>query len=154
MPARTSALLRPVTASGENVSKMSNQTITTMKKSLHLVLFFALATGTQAALVNVALDAPAYVNGPIYGSDSVARLTDGVRNRQIHSDTMPPAAFAYWIDLGSSYAITNIKIWPRQDGCCPERFSKVRVSLHDDDGLNNIGAEVWHVDLFTDGSNP
>src|ERR1051326_7270180 len=125
-----------------------------MKKLLPLIWFFTLATCARAVLVNVALDAPAYVNGPIFGNDTVARLTDGLRNLQIHSDVAPPAGFAYWIDLGASYAITNIKIWPRQDGCCPDRFSNVRVSVHNDDGLGNIGDVVWHADLFTDGSNP
>src|SRR5947207_2278237 len=101
-----------------------------MKKFLPLVLLLALATGAQAVLVNVALDAPAYVNGPIYNSDSIARLTDGVRSPQIHADVLPPLGFAYWIDLGASYSITNIKIWPRQDGCCAGRLSNDGVSVY------------------------
>src|SRR6266536_4226941 len=126
-----------------------------MKKLLMLVLLLTLMTARlQAVLVNVALDAPAYVNGPLYNSDAIARLTDGLRNQQIHSGVTPPAGFAYWIDLGKSYTLTSIKIWPRQDGLSPERLSNVRVSVHNDDGLDNIGDEVWHADLFTDGSNP
>lgn len=123
-----------------------------MKNCLFLVLLLALAARSDAVLVNVALDAPAFVNAPLYGADTIARLTDGVRNRQIHGDVAPPTGFAYWIDLGESKVINNIKIWPRQDGCCGERFSKVRVSVHDDDP--RFGAAVWQADLFTDGSNP
>ncbi len=125
-----------------------------MKKLLMLALLLSLTARVQAVLVNVALDAPAYVNGPLLNNDTIARLTDGLRNQQIHGDVTPPAGFAYWIDLGKSYTLNNIKIWPRQDGCCPERLSNVRVSVHNDDGLDNIGDEVWHADLFTDGSNP
>jgi hypothetical protein len=124
-----------------------------MKRSL-LLSFLLLAASARAAIVNVALDAPAYLNGTLFGGDTIVRLTDGARDRQIHADASPPAGFAYWIDLGTSHAIDHIRIWPRQDGCCGDRFSKVRVSVHDDDGTGSIGAEVWHADLFADGSNP
>jgi hypothetical protein len=125
-----------------------------MKKILFLLPMLLLVAQTRAGLVNVALDAPAFSSAPVWNGDTVARLTDGQINLQIHSDVTPPTGFAYWIDLGTSRTIDNIKIWPRQDGCCAERLSNVRVSVHDDDGLDNIGAEVWHADLFTMGDNP
>ncbi len=125
-----------------------------MKRLLALVLLAFAMAQARAALVNVALDAPTYVNAPLYAADNIAKLTDGNRGIQIHGDTSIPAGFAYWLDLGTSRAITNIKIWPRQTACCPGRFSNVRVSVHDDDGLGNLGAEVWGANLFTDGSNP
>src|SRR5262245_29933989 len=124
-----------------------------MKKLLILTSLVLSAIYVQAASVNVALDAPAYGNGPLYpgGADTYARLTDGVTNVQLHADTSPPAGFAYWIDLGISRTLNEIRIIPRAN-CCPERFSNVRVSVHNDDN-NAIGAEVWHADLFTAGDN-
>jgi len=125
-----------------------------MKKLLTSALLLVLAVRVQGALVNVALDAPAYVNGALFGGDVPARLTDGLSDRQIHGDAAPPVGFAYWIDLGVPRAISEIRIWPRQDNCCGDRFRNVRVSVHNDDGLDNIGDEVWHADLYTDGTNP
>ena len=101
-----------------------------MKKSL-LLSFLLLAASARAAIVNVALDAPAYLNGTLFGGDTIVRLTDGVRDRQIHADVSPPAGLAYWIDLGTSHAIDHIRIWPRQDGLVGDRFSKVRVRYQD-----------------------
>ena len=102
-----------------------------MKKFLLLLPLFLFVTQAQAAIVNVALDAPAFANAPIWGNDLVARLTDGRRTPQIHADVTPPTGLAYWVDLGVPRAITEIKIYPRQDNCCAERFSNVRVSVHD-----------------------
>ena len=121
-----------------------------MKKFLLLLPLILFVTQAQAAIVNVALDAPAFANGPLYGNDLVARLTDGRRTPQIHADVSPPTGFAYWVDLGVPRALTEIKIYPRQDACCPDRFSNVRVSVHDDDGLDNIGPEVWRIYVVDD----
>ena len=66
-----------------------------MKKLLTLALLLTLGGPVQAVLVNVALDAPAYANGPIYGGDVVARLTDGLRNRQIQGDVMLPVVVGF-----------------------------------------------------------
>ena len=122
--------------------------------ALLLAVVPLLPLSVPAALVNVALDAPVHASGALFGGDDPARLTDGLRDRQIHADAAPPDGFAYWIDLGAARALSQIRIWPRQDGCCGERFSNVRVSVHDDDGQGNIGPETWHGDLFTNGTNP
>jgi hypothetical protein len=67
---------------------------------------------------------------------------------------MPPAAgFYYQIDLGTTVDVDHIDIWPRQDGCCPERLTNYRVSLHSDAG-GAIGPEVWRADMRTDLSTP
>src|SRR6185503_8582984 len=126
-------------------------------KKLLMFIPLVLTAYAQAASVNVALDAPAFRNGPLYGVPAdniteIAKLTDGITNAQIHADTTPPTGFAYWIDLGISRPLNEIRIFPRRN-CCPERFSNVRVSVHSDDN-DNIGAEVWHADLFTAGDNP
>jgi hypothetical protein len=115
------------------------------------------ATAASGALVNVALDAPAFVNGPIYENRLPALLVDGDRaaagTRLIHGGTGLPTGYAYWFNLGATYNISEIRIYPRQDGCCPERLANFRVSVHENSFDNTIDFEVWIADLFTDGSN-
>lgn len=114
-------------------------------------------TAVSGALVNVALDAPAYANGPLFGNNYPALLVNGdksgVGNQFVHGTTGIAPGFAYWFDLGSDYTIDQIRIYPRQDGCCPDRLSNFRVTVHEH-GLDDIGFEVWGADLYTDGSNP
>jgi hypothetical protein len=115
-------------------------------------------TVASGAVVNVALDAPVFVNGPLYVNRFPALLVDGDRsgigNLLIHGATGLPAGYAYWLNLGADYAISEIKIYPRQDGCCPERLSNFRVSVHENSFDDTIDFEVWGADLFTDGTNP
>src|SRR6266700_3405691 len=84
------------------IEAIDDAKVVPMKKLLTLSLLLTMVTHVQAVLVNVGLDAPAYANAPLYNGDTIARLTDGFRNQQIHSDVTPPLEFAYWIDLGAS----------------------------------------------------
>jgi hypothetical protein len=127
----------------------------------HLVsASFALALGwsslsaVHGASVNVALDAPAYANGTIFGSAYPALLVNGDKSAALHGATAISPGFAYWIDLRNTHAIDQIKIYPRQDGCCPDRLSNFHVSVHEDEFTDTVGFELWGGDFFTDGSNP
>src|SRR5206468_4852080 len=104
---------------------------------------------------NVAHNAKAYSNGPLWAGANwdPSLILDGDRGAAVHSDTAPSPGLAYSIDLGKSYQVSEIRIYPRQDGCCPERLKQIRVSVNNDDGSGKIGAEVWGADFFTDGSN-
>lgn len=108
----------------------------------------------RAEIVNVALDSRPAANAQIYAGWPMSTIVNGNRNDVIHGDVQLPAGFAYILDLGKPYTIHYIRIWPRQDFCCPERLSNFRVSVHEDDGTGNIGTELWGQDLFTDGTNP
>jgi hypothetical protein len=110
----------------------------------------------HGALVNVALDAPAFANGPLFGNVHPALLVNGDKsgsgNQNVHGATALPDGFAYWLDLGVSRTLDSIKIYPRQDGCCPDRLSNLQVSVHE--GETEIDLfPAWSADLFTDGSN-
>jgi hypothetical protein len=109
---------------------------------------------------NHALGRVASTNGSLWHGYSPGTLVDGNRGSVIHGDGtggptgIPPAAgFYYQIDLGTTVDVDHIDIWPRQDGCCPERLTNYRVSLHSDVG-GAIGPEVWHADMRTDLSVP
>ncbi len=129
-----------------------------MKKILAFLCFsLALAVGGAALAdnVNVALNGTAFVNGPLYvgAPFNIAQLIDGDRADVIHGDIALPLGFAYTVDLGTNYAVNEIRIYPRQDGQVPERLTNIRVSVHSDDGTGNIGTELWGTNMFTDGSN-
>ncbi len=113
-------------------------------------------TAASAATVNVALDAPAFANGPLFANVYPALLVNGdksgVGNQVMHGGVGLPTGFAYWIDLGRSYSPTQIRLYPRQDGCCAERLSNFRVSLHED--VSDLSFELWGGDFYTEGSNP
>ena len=100
--------------------------------------------------INVAPRGTAFCNRPIYGGWSMARLIDGDLGTIVHSEANPGVGLAYTINLGKNYTISQFKIYPRQDGCCPERLNRFRISIHTDDGTGTIGAEVWGEDMFID----
>lgn len=107
-----------------------------------------------AEIANVATRGTPSANAPMWGPFNIRQLNNGALGDVFHGDTAIPTGFAYTLDLGKPYVVNHLQLWPRQDGCCPERFSNLRVSLHSDDGAGNIGAELWRTDLFTDGTNP
>lgn len=111
-------------------------------------------TLAHAETVNVALDARPAANGSIYIGWPMSIIVNGITSDIIHGGVQLPAGFAYTLDLGKPRSIRSLQIWPRQDGIAPERLSNFRVSLHEDDGAGEIGAELWGQDLFTDGTNP
>jgi hypothetical protein len=123
------------------------------------VLFVLGSVVARSDIVNVARRGTGYSNRPLYGGWSMSRLIDGDLGTIVHSGANPGVGLAYSVNLGKGYKITQLKIYPRQDGCCPERLNRFRVSIHADDGTGKIGAEVWGVSLFTDpasnaGSGP
>jgi hypothetical protein len=112
----------------------------------------------EAAVVfdyNYAKGQPALNNSPLWppGNWNIAMLVDGDHGPVFHLDTAPKLGAAYWVDLGTEIAIDKIQIWPRQDGCCPERFTNLRVTVHKD-ASGALGDPVWQADIFTDGTNP
>jgi hypothetical protein len=82
-----------------------------------------------------------------------AIMVDGDINTFVHGDTGLSPGYAYYFDMGSEVTITNIEIYPRQDGCCPDRLTNFRVSIHKDNN-GQIGDQVWSADLYTDQTNP
>ena len=101
-----------------------------------------------------ALGAAAYNNQPLWGPGGwdISLIVDGNRNQVIHGGEGNTDGFAYSINMGTEVKIEEIDIWPRQDGCCPDRLSNYRVSVHNDNN-GQLGDEVWGADLHTDGSN-
>src|SRR5688572_17355501 len=113
----------------------------TLLMAVALILFGVMVS--NAATVNVAHNGTAYSNRPLYNDADINLILDGNRNGVVHANTAPEPGFAYSIDLRKSYPVAEIKIYPRQDACCPERLKQVRVSVNNDDGSGNAGAEVW-----------
>ncbi|NWG76072.1 MAG: discoidin domain-containing protein, partial [Rubrivivax sp.] len=115
-------------------------------------------TSDEATLVfdyNYARGAAAFANQATYGGWSPARLTDGdfTVGGLLHGAAGLQPGFAYTINLGLVIQLSNIVIYPRQDGIVPERLSNYRVSVHPDVN-GQPGDPVWQADLHTDGSNP
>jgi hypothetical protein len=119
-------------------------------------LFGAGQNRAATAIVNVAMDGSADANQPVYAGQSAAWLIDGSKaaGNVVHGQAALTPGFAFTIDLKKDYSVSQIKVYPRQGDCCPDRLSNFRVSLHADDGAGGMGVEVWGIDQFTDGSNP
>src|SRR3954462_3083269 len=113
------------------------------------------ASGATAT-INVAMDGIAAANQTVYAGQSPTWLVDGTKapGNVVHGQASLTPGFAFTIDLQKDYSVSDIKVYPRQDVCCPDRLSNFRVSLHADDGSGGMGAEVWGIDQFTDGLNP
>src|SRR5688572_1100355 len=127
-----------------------------MKRIVCSVVAFlavALTLTARAEIANVAGQATAYANRTLYSTWNIQRLIDGDRQGSLHLDTAIDPGAAYDLDLGKDYAVQEILIYPRQDDCCPERFRQLHVSVRTDSN-GSPGAEVWGMDLFTDGTNP
>lgn len=126
------------------------------KKLLLLLLTAASLAGFSAAraeVVNVAGEGVPAADRPLYANASIYAMIDQNRAAVFHSETDDAAGLNYTLDLGKNHSISSIKIYPRQDACCPERLSNFRVSIHTDGG-GIPGAEVWGETLYADGTNP
>jgi hypothetical protein len=123
-----------------------------MKLIITLLLALIAPPILHAEIVNVAGRGTAFSNSDLFGGASIYRLIDGNRLNTIHLDELPWPDAAYTVDLGANYAVTEIRIFPRQDGCCPERLQNFRVSVHQDNA-GMIGTEIWGANMFTDGSH-
>ncbi|MEX0585836.1 MAG: CotH kinase family protein, partial [Pirellulales bacterium] len=111
-------------------------------------------------LRNVALNKPATTNGTLYAGMFATSITDGNRFSIVHGDgpggnagVAEAVGFRYEINLGATYNLERIDVFPRQDGCCPDRLTRYRVSVHLDN-VGSAGAEVWSADMRMDGSTP
>lgn len=102
---------------------------------------------------NYAKAQPATSNRPLWGALTMSALVNGIRTDFVHGDTQIAPGYAYEVDFGADVEVTRIDLYPRQDGCCAERLTNFRVQLLASDN-GQPGAETWHADLFTDGTNP
>ena len=59
----------------------------------------------------------------------------------------------YTLDLGATFDVTTVRMWPRADTCCTDRWENLRVELLADDGGGNPGAVIATVDVGTPGGN-
>lgn len=126
--------------------------------------FLPLALGTlaltltsgplNAEVVNVSSRGTVSSSHQPWGNQDITHLTDGSTATFVHADASLTGPLAYYLDLGAEYLIQGFRIFPRQDGCCADRLSQFRVSIHGDDGAGGVGNELWGQDLFTDGTHP
>src|SRR5262245_19264293 len=128
-----------------------------MKQCVRFILFaaFLYSSSAWADVVNVAENATPANSSPFWSGAKWDNhmLIDGDRLASFHLDTTPAADANYTLDLGKDYTIQEIRIYPRQDGCCADRLAQIHLSVNKDNA-GAIGSEVWGTDLFTDGTNP
>ncbi len=109
------------------------------------------APGGQTDPNNLAVGKNVTASGPLWPGFVPTRLTDGDRGTISHP-AAPVPAFEYVIDLGEETALGRIEIYNRNDGCCPDRLTNYRVTVHDDEE-GSPGPPVWTAELRTDGTN-
>ena len=118
---------------------------------------------TEEVPINYALGAEAFTNGTLYIGSIVGtpqNLTDGSLGTIVHGDgpggttgITEDEGFFYEINLGQQIELAEINIWPRQDGCCPERLTYYEVSVHEDNN-GQSGDAVWSAVFRDDYSYP
>ena len=101
---------------------------------------------------NLALGRPVTSSSATWGGGSPLLLTDGRADTFVHGASGSATTFAYTVDLGKPVAADEISVVNRGDGCCPDRLTNYRISLHNDAG-GAIGDAVWSADVRTDNSN-
>ncbi len=100
---------------------------------------------------NLARGADVTASGPLWTGFVPTRLTDGNRSTISHP-AGPVASFEFVIDLGVDAPFDHIDVYNRNDGCCPERLTNYRVTVHaDDEGAP--GPAVWSAQIRADGTN-
>jgi hypothetical protein len=146
----------PAASRRGDVRKSRNQVYMKLTAVVLSLLLLPISIKLSAETANVAPRGTAFANAELWppGNWNISKLIDRDRSSSFHLDAVPPAGSAYTVDLGTNYAISQLKLWPRQDGCCGDRFSNLRVSLHTALANGELGPEVWGTNLFTDGSNP
>jgi hypothetical protein len=100
---------------------------------------------------NIAVGATVTASGPLWPGFAASRLTDGRRTTISHPRD-PVTTFEFLIKLEQESEFDRIQIVNRADGCCPERLTNYRVTIHDDDE-GSPGPAVWSADIRTDGTN-
>jgi len=105
--------------------------------------------------VNYAYHALAFANQSLWkgAAWTIDKLVNGDRRDVFHGDVDILPGFAYQVKLPAPLKFDSIDIYPRQDGCCPDRLTNFRVSIHNDSSGTN-GPAVWTADFFTDLTNP
>lgn len=103
--------------------------------------------------INLALHKPVTASGPLWPDFPLANIVDGstatFTHPQADSGTL---GFSYKIDLGASYALTQIKVKNRADGEVPERLTNYRIELYDE-ANGSPSALNWSAVIRGDGSN-
>lgn len=117
-------------------------------------LTLGVTASSSAEVINVADRGIATATQSLYGNADIARIIDGDPGTFVHADVAPWEPLEYVVDLGQGYTVSEIRIVPRQDGCCADRLTQLRVSLHNDDGQGGVGVETWGAEVLTDGTNP
>jgi hypothetical protein len=104
--------------------------------------------------VNVAPAGLASASGPTWPGLPVHNIIDGNPGSLSHPQGIAgeTLGFTYTVNLFRSVAFERLELVNRT-GCCPERLTNYRVSLHEDDGSGAPGPAVWSADIRTDGSH-
>lgn len=98
--------------------------------------------------VNLALGAPVTSSAPTWPGQPAFLLTDGVTGGASHPDQDAFAGFSYTVDLEGSYALTNLELVNRGDGCCTDRLRNYRVEV-----LSDLMTTLWSGDIRTDNTD-
>lgn len=59
----------------------------------------------------------------------------------------------YTLDLGGTFDVTTVRAWPRNDGCCANRWQNLVIDLLADNGLGQPGAIVASQSFAGNGNN-
>ena len=108
----------------------------------------------ESRTTNVALGRPVKASHPLWGPFTPHLLTDGLPGTIAHPIQADLGAeFYFEIDLESVRTLDHIGLRNRGDNTVPERLSRVRLELFEDDPVT--GAQpVWIGRHRTDGSHP
>ena len=118
-------------------------------------------SGVIETPINYALGATATLNGQFtWPGFPESNIVDGDRGTLSHGggteDGAGGAAYntpvSWVVELDEAINFDHINVVNRGDGCCPDRLTNFRVSIHDD-ANGEIGSEVWGADLRTDMSD-
>lgn len=114
------------------------------------LILTGLVLPAKGAIENVATRGIAAANRILWAAENgnISYLNDGDTHDPVHLGLAPGVGAAYTLDLGSSYLIRGLNIYPRQDTCCAERLRNIRVSIHTNNG-GHLGGEIWGTNLFT-----
>ena len=133
-----------------------------MRTLLLTALLCLFLTPLTRAQINAALGKPVTTanststNGNTWAAAQAASmLTDGNLGTFSHPATMAVTlGFKYDINLGRAYVLERLRIYNRNDGCCPERLSNYRVSVLADNGSGvPLLPALWTTIVRANGTN-
>jgi hypothetical protein len=104
--------------------------------------------------VNVAIYGLITASDAVYGGQNAASIIDGSPATYAHplaSDNT--LGFTFTVNLLNNYTFDRLELLNRGDGCCPERLTNYRVTLHNDDGTGAPGPAVWSAVVRADDTN-